>query len=180
MATRLAAAAWLAAALLAVGACASQPSAAPLVVTSRSPSPPPDVSGVLHVDDAAGKVVSLDLVMGSDSNLNGFNFNGLGKGRLQIAIPAGWTVRVTCRDAGAVRHSCGVVEGTQADRLAFPGASTAAPSSGTAPGQADSFTFVPDRVGSFRIACLVPGHMEAGMWASLEITASGSPTVRAV
>lgn len=121
-------------------------------------------------------MVTVNLAMGSGSSLNGYNFDGLGKGRLHISVPAGWTVHVSCRNQGAVRHSCGVVEGAQTDQLAFPGASTPSPTTGLAPGATGSFTFVPDRTGSFRITCLVPGHMEAGMWASFEVTQGGTPS----
>jgi FtsP/CotA-like multicopper oxidase with cupredoxin domain len=118
--------------------------------------------------------------MGSGPSLNGFNFEGLGKGRLRIDIPVNWTVHVTCANLSSLHHSCGVVEGAQTSQLAFPGAATPSPTVGVPPGQSASFTFVADRTGSFRITCLVPGHMEAGMWASLEISTAGSPSVSSV
>ena len=163
-----------------LAACGTQP-----VVTPVGVGPPPatagsDVSNVLRVDDAAGRVMTLSLDTGSGPSMNGFNIDGLGKGRLQIVIPVNWTVHVNCRNASPIRHSCGVVEGLQSSQLVFPGAATPAPSVGIPPGQSATFTFVANRAGSFRIACLVPGHMEAGMWASLEISATGAPSVRAV
>jgi hypothetical protein len=164
----------------AASSCGNQPVPAQQVVNSPSATAKPDLSGVLSVDGAAARVVTLNLDLGSGPALNGFNINGLGKGRLQIAVPVGWTIHVNCHNAGSLRHSCGVVEGAETGQLAFSGASTASPISGLAPGQSGSFTFLADRVGSFRITCLVPGHMEAGMWASLDVTAAGVPTVGSV
>ncbi len=36
-------------------------------------------------------------------------------------------------------------------------------------------TFKPDRTGTFRIVCLVPGHEPEGMWIVLTVVRSGSP-----
>jgi len=160
--------------------CGSQPAATPVVVESPSAAAKPDLSSVLRIDDAAGRVVTVSLDMGSGPSLNEFNFDGLGKGRLRIVVPISWTVHVSCRNVSSMRHSCGVVEGAQTGQLAFPGAATPEPAVGLAPGQSASFTFVADRTGSFRITCFVPGHMEAGMWASLEISAAGGPSVSSV
>ena len=171
-------AASLAVALVAaVAGCGSQPVATPLVVGSPSAIAKPDLSSVLRIDQVTGRDATVNLDMGSGPSLNGFNFEGLGKGRLRIVVPIGWTVHVNCRNVGSMRHSCGVVEGAQTSQLAFPGAATPAPAVGLPPGQSASFTFLADRTGSFRITCLVPGHMEAGMWASLEISAAGAPSV---
>ncbi|HUZ03591.1 MAG TPA: sulfocyanin-like copper-binding protein [Thermomicrobiaceae bacterium] len=150
------------------------------MISSASPTANPNLAGILHVDDPSGQVVTLDFQLASGPSLNGFNINGLGKGRLQIAVPVTWTVHVNCQNEGLQHHSCAIIQGTQTDQLAFPGASTPSPLLGMARGESNSFTFTPDRVGSFRLTCLVPGHMEAGMWASFEVTAAGSPTVDAV
>ena len=163
-----------------LAACGGQPVVMPAAVGSPSATAAPDVSNAIRIDDAAGRVVTLSLDTGSGPSLNGFNFDGLGKGRLQIVVPVNWTVHVNCRNTSPIRHSCGVVEGAQSSRLAFPDAATPAPAVGIPPGQSASFTFVTDRTGAFRIACLVPGHLEAGMWVSLEISAAGAPSVRAI
>ena len=163
-----------------LAACGGQTGGMPAQVGSPAATAAADVSNVIRIDDGAGRVMTLSLDMGSGPSLNGFNFDGLGKGRLQIVIPVNWTVHVDCRNTSPIRHSCGVIEGAQTSQLAFPGAATPSPAVGIPPGQSASFTFAADRTGSFRIACLVPGHLEAGMWASLEIGPAGTPSVRAV
>ncbi len=178
--SRAIAAPLLAALIAGLAACSAQSGAVPVVVGSPSAVAAPDVSNVLRIDDAAGRVVTISLDMGSGPSLNGFNFDGLGKGRLRVVVPISWTVHIDCRNVSSMHHSCAVVEGAQTGQLAFPGASTPSPTVGLPPGQLASFTFVADRTGSFRITCLVPGHMEAGMWASLEISAAGAPSVGTV
>ena len=38
------------------------------------------------------------------------------------------------------------------------------------PGQSTEVSFTPPKIGSFKIRCLVPGHMEAGMQAMIVVT----------
>jgi hypothetical protein len=60
---------------------------------------------------------------------------------------------------------------------AFKGASVPNPTYGLQPGQSATFSFVASRTGSFRLACLVPGHEEARMWDVLEVTRGGKPSI---
>lgn len=41
----------------------------------------------------------------------------------------------------------------------------------------DTSAFTPDTPGTYRIDCLVPGHDEGGMWGTLEVTSSGTPSI---
>ncbi len=46
---------------------------------------------------------------------NGFNFNGYGKGQIDIVVPVGWRVTIRCLNTGlGGRHSCAVVSGAGA------------------------------------------------------------------
>jgi hypothetical protein len=60
---------------------------------------------------------------------------------------------------------------------AFPGASTPDPVTGLAPAASATFDFTPTTAGDYRIECLVPGHDPAGMWATLKVVESGTPSV---
>jgi hypothetical protein len=60
-----------------------------------------------------------------------------------------------------------------------PGWSTPAPVRGLDPGRSASFSFSPTNPGSYRIASLVGGNEASGMWADLEVTASGNPAMTA-
>jgi len=46
-------------------------------------------------------------------------------------------------------------------------------------GSTTAFTFLASRTGSYRFACLVPGHEEARMYDVLSVTSGGRPTISA-
>jgi hypothetical protein len=138
----------------------------------------PDPRQFLRVD-SRHKIVSVSLVAGYDSANNGFNFDGYGRGELMVTVPLRWRVRVTCTNRAAVRHSCAVVSGAMNATPAFANASIAQPVLGLRRGQSATFTFVPTKLGPFRLACLVPGHELARMWDVLEVARGGAPTISA-
>jgi hypothetical protein len=129
--------------------------------------------------DAAARVVRLTLQAGLGSANAGFNFDGYGRGELLVRVPVGWRVVVSCENRGGMRHSCTVVKDSLSTLPAFSGATSPAPRQGLAPGRSATFSFKPTRTGSFRIACLVPGHEQARMWDVLEVTRSGPPSISA-
>ncbi len=176
----------LVAALAAAGLVASRAStgsAAPATTTasgwtSYAPLGRPDPRKFLKVD-ATRRSVQLLLQAGLGSSNNGFNFDGYGRGELTVSVPRGWRVNVRCENHGALYHSCAVVSGALSARPAFRGASTPSPVRGLAPGAHASFSFRASRTGSFRIACLVPGHEQARMWDVLQVTRGGRPSISA-
>jgi sulfocyanin SoxE-like protein len=123
----------------------------------------------------ARRLVHLTLLAGLGSSNNGFNFDGYGRGELLVRVPVGWRVVVDCENRGGMRHSCAIVKGALAVTPAFGGASTPALS----PGSKATFSFVASRSGTFRIACLVPGHEQARMWDVLDITRGAKPSISA-
>jgi FtsP/CotA-like multicopper oxidase with cupredoxin domain len=129
--------------------------------------------------NAPARRASLTLVAGYDGSNNGFNFDGYGRGRLLVRVPLGWRVTVTCRNAGSMRHSCAIVRGAMTAVPAFPGATTPDPVLGLKTGQTARFTFTASRAGTYRIACLVPGHEEARMWDVLVVGGVKRPTIQA-
>lgn len=126
---------------------------------------------------AAARVVHLTLLAGLGTANNGFNFDGYGRGELEVRVPLGWRVVVDCENRGGMRHSCAIVKGSLATAPAFPGASTKQPALGLFPGAKASFSFTAARTGSFRIACLVPGHEQARMWDVLVVGRGGRPAI---
>jgi hypothetical protein len=132
----------------------------------------PSPAQFLHVD-AKQRTAVVTLIAGYNGENNGFNFDGYGRGELLVRVPVGWRVVVDCENRGGMRHSCAIVKGSLAVTPAFGGAATQALS----PGSNGTFSFVAGRAGSFRIACLVPGHEQARMWDVLDVTRGGRPSI---
>lgn len=123
------------------------------------------------------RTASLLLIASYGPANNGFNFDGYGRGRMLVDVPHGWRVHVTCTNAGTTAHSCAVVHGPQAVTPAFHRAATPHPVAGLRPGATARFTFIADRAGVYRIACLVPGHEDARMWDVLVVGSFHRPAV---
>jgi Sulfocyanin (SoxE) domain len=127
--------------------------------------------------DAATHTASLTLIAGYNGANNGFNFDGYGRGRLLVLIPRGWRVTVICENAASMRHSCAIVRGPLTVAPAFPGATTPSPTLGLRAGQSARFTFKASTAGTYRIACLVPGHEQARMWDVLVVGKVRRPSI---
>ena len=138
--------------------------------------PPPGQFLRVH---AARRAVELTLIAGDGHSNNGFNFDGYGRGELLVSVPRGWRVTVHYKNAGSFRSSCAVVTGPSAARPAFAGASTPNPVVGYRNGETSTFSFAATRVGTYRLASLVPGQEPARMWDVLEVTRGGRPSIAA-
>jgi mycothiol synthase len=153
--------------------------AAALLATTALAASRPDPKQFL-ASNAAHRTVYVTLLAGLGSSNNGFNFDGYGRGELRVSVPRGWRVKVHCVNRGSMRHSCAVVANSLATTPAFRGAATPHPVEGLSPGAKATFAFVASRAGVYRIACLVPGHELARMFAVLTITRGGHPSISAV
>lgn len=159
-------------AMLVLGLAACDP------LTGTGPGNPPDPKGYIHSDPATRAVV-ITLIAGYPAGDYQFNYNGYRDGTLVISIPVGWQVTVQCENHGTVPNSCAVVRGRNDLRPVETGWSTPDPTQGLGPGQSATFVFSPSTSGSYRIASLVGGSEASGMWADLEVTAGGTPAIKA-
>ena len=139
---------------------------------------PPNPTGYMRAD-AVLRTVVVTLVAGYPASDFQFNYDGYGSGSLVVSVPVGWQVTVQCENRGTVPNSCAVVSGRSDVKPIEPGWSTPDPVRGLDPGQSASFIFSPTNPGSYRIASLVGGNEASGMWADLEVTAGGKPTMTA-
>jgi len=130
--------------------------------------------------DAVAKTVSFALVASYNGANSGFNFDGYFGGNVEVDVPQGWSVTVTCSNKGPLNHSCAAAADETASQALFTGATTPNPGAGLPAGQQASFTFKPDRTGTFRFVCLVPGHEPEGMWILFKVVGSGSPAAYTV
>jgi hypothetical protein len=141
--------------------------------TAASASPPPH--RFLAVD-ARRHRVTITLIASYNGVNGGYNFDGYSR-FLMWTVPRGWTVRVTCRNHGPLRHSCAVVDGPSSAKPAFAGAATPQAQLGLEAGQTAHFVFSASKAGVYRFACLVPGHEGARMYDVLKIVRRGKPSV---
>ena len=158
-----------------------RPAATPTPTQSHTSSPSA-TSSTVTLDrwasyDSVTQTLTLKLEAGyQDVNL-GLNFDGEYKGQMVVTVPVGWTVTVDFSNQGSINHSAAVVTASGTTPV-FAGASTPDPTVGTDPGQAAPFNFSASQVGSYRIACLIPGHEGLGMWDSFVVAPGGLPNVK--
>ena len=154
------------------------PSPAPTPKPSASPSATPSA---VTLDqwvsyDSATKTVIWKAVAGYQGVNHGLSFDGEADGAMKVSVPSGWSVTVNFSNVGTTNHSAVIVTSTGTTPV-FSGAGTPNPTMGTAPGQTATFTFAASQVGSYRLACLMPGHEAAGMWETFTVTSGGVPSV---
>ena len=126
--------------------------------------------------DAQRHRVTITLIASYNGTNSGFNFDGYSR-FLMWRVPRGWTVRVVCRNRGALRHSCAVVDGAGSAQPAFRGASTPQPQIGLEEGHTARFTFRATKRGVYRFTSLVAGDEAARLWDVLKIVRHGPPSV---
>ena len=124
--------------------------------------------------DPASRTVTLNLVAGEGAAAKGFNFNGFANGTMHVQVPTGWTVKVSMVDQAETPHSALVVPWSQRQggnlTAAFTGSAPADFRSGIEKGDdPQTFTFMPDKAGAYAIVCGVQGHIDAGMWDTLDV-----------
>jgi hypothetical protein len=160
--------------VLAIAAAAVAATAAPARQAAQQPAPARYLRW-----DAAHRTVHLTLLAGLGGANGGFNFDGYGRGELLVVVPLGARVVVDCENRATLRHSCAIVRNSLATRPAFRGAASPSPRTGLAGGAKATFAFRATRAGSYRIACLVPGHEQARMWDVLDVRRVARPSISA-
>jgi hypothetical protein len=139
----------------------------------------PDVAQFIHVDEPS-RLAVITLIAGHPATDNQFNYDGYASGALVLTVPVDWQVTIQCQNHGTVPNSCSVVSGAHSKAPVKPAWTTPDPQSGLSPGQSGSFVFDPAEVASYRIASLVGGNEASGMWADLQVVASGKPWLKAL
>ena len=133
--------------------------------------------------NARTHTASLTLIAGYNNAVSGYNFNGYGNGKMTVTVPVGARVNVTFSNKSAALNH-GFVVTPYADRntsgsfpVAFKGASSANPTTGTLKGKVEHHSFVANKAGKYAIVCAVPGHATSGMWDVLQVVKGGSAMI---
>jgi hypothetical protein len=145
-------------------------------LTGTGPGTQPDPKTFIKVDQVM-HVAVVTLIAGHPATDNQFNYDGYSSGALVLRVPVGWQVTIQCLNHGTVPNSCAIVSNGAATEPIHAEWSTPNPHVGLDPGQSSSFSFSSTAPGSYRIASLVGGSEASGMWADLEVTDGGLPTL---
>jgi plastocyanin len=139
--------------------------------------------------DHDAQTVTMDIIAGSTSANNYWNFQGFHGGQGLIVVPEGYevTINFTNQDP-AMAHSIGVDARTSnfpanfsQPQPVFPGAISENPTSlteSTLTGESETITFTAARAGEYSLVCYVPGHAVVGMWVHFNVSADGEAGVR--
>jgi ubiquinol-cytochrome c reductase cytochrome b subunit len=149
---------------------------------AAAPPPPPTTGQRFLSWNTSTHTATLMLVAGATSAIAGFNFNGYGNGQMVISVPVGYKVNVLFSNHGTFPHSAMITPYTDKSLttnypLAFPGASSTNPVSGTPSGGSQQFSFAASKAGMYALICAVPGHVAAGMWDVFKVTSGGVPSL---
>jgi sulfocyanin len=131
---------------------------------------------------AKAHTATLTLIAGYDDALGGFNFNGYGKGKMIVSVPAGYRVHVVFSNRGKYPHSAVVVAYAHKGDVAgytpaFRGAASPDAADGVMSGTVQRFSFVANKVGTYALVCGVAGHEGVGMWDVLKVTKGGKASL---
>jgi glucose dehydrogenase len=141
--------------------------------TGLAPVKLPSLKGFTRLNpwmytDTAHQHVVIVVTAGATSADSGFNFDGYHNGEANFIVPENWTVDLEFSNKGGLPHSAAIVKSTktppQLEPFGFGVAATPNALGGTGHGVTQLVSFVADHPGSFILACLVPGHIQTGMW----------------
>ena len=132
----------------------------------------------VFMDAKAQKVVFKVAAAGTTAN-NGFNFNGYAKGKANFIVPAGWHVDFIFNNNQALPHSLAVTNTLVYGPDVRPLAATPDPTHGITGTQPQYAGFTATAAAKFYMVCLVPGHIQAGMWDNFTVSATAkAPSIQ--
>lgn len=119
--------------------------------------------------DAKSQVVVIEVTAGATGANSGFNFDGYAKGAANFVVPLNWTVNLEFANKSAIPHSMAITSDIKVpptvEPFGFGVAETSNPQSGIGAGAPTQLvSLAADHAGKFYMACLVPGHIQSGMW----------------
>jgi sulfocyanin len=139
------------------------------------------VAPYVYVNPAQKKAV-VQVVAAATANDSGFNFDGYSKGQANFVIPEGWTITLEFSNKSSTPHNVVITSSLKLPLtpvipaggfvpVAIPSPTTIArgltASAGTV---ADGFSS--NAPGRYYLVCGVPGHVQAGMWDYLTVSAT--------
>ena len=158
----------------------------PAVNAASAPTTLPSLRGFKQLnkwmwDVPEKKVVVIQVVAAPNGANNGFNFDGFYKGQATITIPQFWSMVIEFKNDAALPHSAAVTytnkPGTKVWASGLGPVESPNPIAGTT-GKSWQLVgggignIVLDQAGHFYLSCLVPGHLQSGMWDHFVVSAT--------
>ena len=136
--------------------------------------------------DEQNQTVTMEIIAGSTSANNNWNYNGYhaGGNNARIVVPQGYEVTINFENQDDLSpHSVGIDAQVgdypptfQSIEPAFDGALSSGATSmseATQPGASETITFTASEAGDYAMVCYLPGHATAGMWIHFRVSADG-------
>jgi len=136
--------------------------------------------------DEQNQTVTMEIIAGSTSANNNWNYNGYhaGGNNARIVVPQGYEVTINFENQDDLSpHSVGIDAEVgdypptfQSIEPAFDGALSSGATSmseATQPGESETITFTASEAGEYAMVCYLPGHATAGMWIHFRVSADG-------
>jgi PQQ-dependent dehydrogenase (methanol/ethanol family) len=120
------------------------------------------------------KHVVIMITAAATSTNNGFNFDGYANGKANFIVPAGWAVDWIFTNKSPIPHIAQLKPGSPAVGFGFATAGTANPTAGIPAGKEQYVSFNTILTGKYYLACLVPGHLQSGMWDNFTISTTAT------
>jgi alcohol dehydrogenase (cytochrome c) len=161
----------------------------PAVVTAPTPAVGlPSLKGMTKINpwmyaNAKTQTLVLKVVAASNGANSGFNFDGYAKGKANFIIPQGWGVTIEFSNAAALPHSLAIAASNKPNPklpvFGFgPALTPNAFTTGTPHGVVQVIGFGANPAGTYYMDCLIPGHLQAGMWDRFTISNTATmPTI---
>lgn len=130
--------------------------------------------------NASRKTATLTVDADYNNENGGFDFDGYSFGELTFRMPENYHVTVNFTNYGSMPHSVGLVRAGANNPAGpvIPGAAVPQPLAGLQPGGSATFHFeTPAGPRHYELACLVPGHIEVGMYVNFDVVKAAQPSV---
>lgn len=141
--------------------------------------------------DEQNQTVTMEIIAGSTSANNNWNYNGYhaGGNNARIVVPQGYEITINFENQDDLSpHSVGIDAQVgdypptfQSIEPVFDGALSSGATSmseATQPGESETITFTASEAGEYAMVCYLPGHATAGMWIHFRVSADGEAGVQ--
>jgi hypothetical protein len=156
----------------------------PAVTTSSAGVPQlPPLTGYTQAGpyvwvNAAKKLVVFQILAAQTSVNNGFNFDGYYNGQATFTVPQYWSVTFEYKNKAALPHSMAITSGHVApaklELFSFSPVASSTPNVGNVGNLWQLVSMTADHAGHYYMACLVPGHLQSGMWANFVVSSTAT------